>query len=162
MKKLVLLLSFFLMLLSAQKTAAQIFSLLVSHTSSERSKDSHSTTETFNLTGKNLSYTVTYSGRKGPNQKDEEKKCVLTDEQVNKISATLQEKKLNVTDSLINNLTGMEAPYTAETITITVTKGNKITKIRVKGTSAQVSNKTVYSNSLYLINMISRMLKTCS
>ena len=124
--------------------------------------DSNSTNEMFSIIGKKLSYSVTYSGRNGPDQKDEEKKCVLTDEQVNKILTTLQDKKLNADDSLIYNLPATEAPYTSETITILVTKGKKITKVRVKGIYTQIANKTLYTNSLYLINVIRNMLKKCS
>ena len=162
MKKLFFLTSFFLLLLTAKKSTAQLFSLSVNYTSSEKSRDSHSTIETFSLVGQNLSYTVKYSGRKGPDQKDEEKKCVLTVEQVNKILTTLQERKLNVPDSLIGSSFNHEAPYTFETISIAATKGNKISKIRISGTYPQLANKTLYTNSLYLIAVISKMLKTCS
>ena len=162
MKRTIIIIPLFLLLLSAKKTEAQTLSLSVSYTSSEKSRDSHSTKETFSLAGKNLSYAITYSGRKGPGQIDEEKKCVLTDEQINKISTTLRERKLNVEDSLIVNSSNSEPPYTSETITITVTKGSKATKIKVKGTYTQLTNKTLYTNSLYLIAVISKMLKACS
>ena len=162
MKRTIIIIPLFLLLLSAKKTEVQTFSLSVSYASSEKSRDSHSTKETFSLDGKNLSYAVTYSGRKGPNQIDEKKNCVLTDEQINKILTTLKEKKLNVEDSLIVNPSNIEPPYTSEAITISVTKGSKTTKIRVKGTYVQLANKTLYTNSLYFINVISKMLKTCS
>ena len=162
MKKLFFIFSFFLLMLCVTRAGAQTVSLSVAYNNSEKGRDSHSTNEMFSIIGKKLSYSVTYSGRNGPDQKDEEKKCVLTDEQVNKISTTLQDKKLNADDSLIYNLPATEAPYTSETITILVTKGKKTTKVRVKGIYTQIANKTLYTNSLYLINVIRNMLKKCS
>ena len=153
-----ILVSFLLLLFSLEKAGAQANSIFISYISSENSRDSHSTNETFSLIGKNLTYIVKYNGRKGPDQKDEEKKSVITDEQLNKLWAILREKKLTVVDSLIGNASANKVPYTSESIAITVTKENKTTKIKVRGSRTALTGKPLNTNSLYLIAVISGML----
>jgi hypothetical protein len=47
------------------------------------------------------------------------------------------------------------------TVTITVTSGNKTTKVKVKGSPSALGGKPLYKNSLYLLNLIRKMLDDC-
>lgn len=140
---------------------AQLFSLTISATNSERGRDSHSTSEFIKIEDKAASYSVTYSGRKGPNQKDEEKKCTLTTTQVNKIKALMKERHLDVTDSLIDNSLANASYATTASITITELKSTGFIKIKVKGLTKLLGNKPLYKNSLYLVSFISDMINDC-
>jgi len=140
---------------------AQQFSLTISSTNSEKGRDSHSTTEFIKIEDKAASYSVKYSGRKGPNQKDEEKKCTLTTAQVNKIKALMKERHLDVTDSLIDNSLASESYATTASITITEKKGTGLMKIKVKGLTKEIGNKPLYKNSHYLVSFVSDMIKNC-
>lgn len=140
---------------------AQLFSLTISYTNSEKGRDSHSTAEFISIKDKTSFYSVTYTGRKGPDQKDEEKKCTLTTAQINKIKALMKERHLDVTDSLIDNSLA-NAPYaTTASITITELKGTGHIKIKVKGLTKLLGNKPLYKNSLYLVTFIRGMVEDC-
>lgn len=128
---------------------------------SEKSKDSHSTIENISLTGNTAVYTVKYTGRKGPDQKDEKKECVFSNEQANNIRKVINERKLNITDSLISDAVVYESYRTATTIIISFTNGNKTTKTKVKGDPVALADKLLYKNSVYLLYLVKRIVKDC-
>jgi len=128
---------------------------------SEKSKDSHSTTENISLSGTTVVYSVKYTGRRGPDQKDERKECTLSNEQVSNIRKAIRDKQLNITDSLIDNSSSNNSYKVSTAITTTVTNGNKTTKVKVKGSPSALNGKPLYKNSLYLLNLIRKMLDNC-
>ena len=154
---------FFLVLFFAagKKSYSQKPFLTIYHADSEKSKDSHSTIENISLTGTTVVYTVKYSGRRGPDQKDETKNCLLSNEQIANIRKAINDKKLNSTDSLIVKALPDESYLISTAITITFTDGKKISKTKVKGNPYALTGKPLYKNSLYLLNMIQEMLKNC-
>lgn len=135
--------------------------LAIYYSYSEKSKDSHSTTENISLSGTTVVYSVKYTGRKGPDQKDERKECTLTNEQVSNIRKAISDKQLNLTDSLVDNSLSDNSYKVTTAITITVTSGNKTTKTKVKGSPSALGSKPIYKNSLYLLNLIRKMLDDC-
>ncbi len=145
------------LMLQYSVATAQTFSLSISYYTAEKSKDSHSTTESISINGTAVVYSVKYTGRRGPDQTDETKSCVFTSEQITKIQKTITSKNLNVTDSLIINSTAMSSVA----ISISMTKDGKATKIKVKGSSQGLIGKLLYKNSLYLISMVEKMLERC-
>jgi hypothetical protein len=129
---------------------------------SEKSRDSHSSTENISINGSAVSYSVKYSGRKGPNDKDEAKTCTLTNEQLEKINKTIKEKHLDVTDSVIINNDSHNSGYEVNaTVIITLVRSGKTTRTKVKGKPSDLAGKPLYKNSLYLLETIKSMLKFC-
>ncbi|MBC7873864.1 MAG: hypothetical protein H7Y01_07710 [Ferruginibacter sp.] len=155
MKILLLILS--AILLQGSVSRAQAFLVDISYSTSEKSKDSHSTYESFSIKGSTVVYLLKYTGRKGPGQTNVTRSCVFTDEQVRKIQQTITDKNLNVTDSLIIESSEMSSVA----ISIGITRGTKATKIRVKGSPGDLAGKLLYKNSLYLISTVQKMLKDC-
>ncbi len=155
--------SFFLVLFfAAGKTSySQQPFLTIYYVESEKSKDSHSTIENISLSGTTLFYTVKYSGRRGPDQKDETKNCLLSNEQISSIRKAIFDKKLNISDSLIVNPLPDESYFASTSIAITFTDGKQIRKTKVKGSPSTLTGKPLYKSSLYLLNMINEMLKNC-
>ena len=155
--------SLFLALIFAAFTIchAQQPALAIYHSYSEKSKDSHSTIENIGVTGTVLTYAVKYTGRKGPDQKDESKKCTLTSEQVRSINKIISEKKLNVTDSLVDNTAPDKSYQVMNTITITITNGAKIVTTKVKGNPSGLKGKPLYKNAVSLYSAIMSMIKSC-
>ena len=135
--------------------------LTIYYAISEKSKDSHSTIENINFTGTTVIYSVKYSGRRGPDQKDATKECLLSNEQMGTIRKAISDKKLDITDSLIVNILPDKAYLVSTAINITFINGKKISKTKVKGNPSALSGKLLYKNSLYLLNMIHEMLKNC-
>ena len=128
----------------------------------EKSKDSHSSTENISINGSSVSYSVKYSGRKGPDQNDEEKTCTLTNEQLEKINKTIKEKHLDLTDSVIINNGSHNSGYqVSTTVIITLARAGTTTKTKCKGRPADLAGKPLYKNSLYLLETIKSMLKLC-
>lgn len=152
---------FILLFVTGKTSYSQQSAVTIYYSYSEKSKDNHSTTENFSLTDSVLSYSVKYSGRRGPDQKDENKECTLSSEQISKIDKIISEKKLNVTDSLIDNKVPDGSYRVTTAITVTVTRGNKTSKTKVKGSLSVLENKTLYKNAAYLLNTIRRMLNDC-
>lgn len=140
----------------AQQPFLTIYSSL-----SEKSKDSHSTVENISLTGNTAVYTVKYTGRKGPDQRDEKKECVFSNEQANNIRKAINDRKLNITDSLVSNALAYESYRTATTIIISFTNRNKTTKTKVKGDPVEFADKPLYKNSVYLLYLVKQILKDC-
>jgi hypothetical protein len=145
------------LVLQSSVSSAQIFSLSISYNSAEKSKDSHSYTETFSIIERSISYSVKYSGPKSPRIDDEAKACTFTSEQISKIQQTMIDKNLNVMDSLINISTGMNSVA----ISISMTKDGNQSKIKLRGDPVEISDKTLYKNSMYLILSIKKMLADC-
>ena len=128
----------------------------------EKSKDSHSSTENISINGSSVSYSVKYSGRKGPDQNDEEKTCTLTNEQLEKINKTINDKHLNVTDSVIINNGSHNSGYqVSATVIISLIRSGKTTRTKAKGKTSDLADKPLYKNSLYLLHTIKDMLKLC-
>ena len=127
----------------------------------EKSKDSHSTTENISLSGTKVVYSVKYTGRNGPDQKDEMKECTLSNEQVSNIRKAISDKQMSITDSLIDNSSANNSYKVTTAITTIVINGNKTTKVKVKGSPSVLNGKPLYKNSLYLINLIRKMLDNC-
>jgi hypothetical protein len=46
-------------------------------------------------------------------------------------------------------------------IVITITNGNKTTKVKVKGDPGSLEDKPLYSNAGYLLGVIRSMLEAC-
>jgi hypothetical protein len=128
----------------------------------EKSRDSHSSTENISINGSAVSYSVKYSGRRGPNQKDEEKTCTLTNEQLEKINKTIKEKHLDVTDSVIINNGSHNSGYqVSATVIITLIRSGKTTRTKAKGNPSDLADKPLYKNSLYLFRIIKDMVELC-
>jgi len=140
---------------------AQYTSLTIIYSYTEKSKDSHSVGEVIDITGTNVTYRVKFSGRRGPDQKDKTTECILTKEQTEKIWGTIRDRKLNITDSLIDDsMTDNSFKVTAG-ITIMMINGTRSAKIKVKGNPSVLEGKPLYKNSLYLFNQVKGMLKSC-
>ncbi|MEO7984632.1 MAG: hypothetical protein ABI688_11165, partial [Bacteroidota bacterium] len=72
----------------------------------------------------------------------------------------INDKQLNGTDSLVDNSLSDNSTIWVS-INILVTNGNKISKIKVKGTPSAIKDKPLYKNSLSLFYLVKEMLKNC-
>ena len=128
----------------------------------EKSKDSHSTTENISIRDSTILYSVKYSGMRGSNQRNEEKTCTLTIEQLEKINKTINDKHLAATDSVIINNEAHNSGYDINTtVIITLIRSGKTTRAKTKGSPSNLKDKPLYKNSLYLLETIKSMLKLC-
>lgn len=154
---------FFLVLffLAGKKSHSQQPFLTIYYAEAEKSKDSHSTIETISCTGTTVVYTVKYSGRRGPDQKDAQKECLLSNEKMGSIRKIISDKKLDTTDSLIVNTLPDKTYLETTTININFTNGKKISKTKVKGSTSALSHELLYQNCIYLLNRIREMQKNC-
>lgn len=144
-----------------KSTMAQQPFLTIYYYYAEKSRDSHSTTEQISIGDSTLLYSVKYTGRKGPNQKDEVKTCKLTRDQLEKINKVINDKQLNVTDSIISNTTGGSGFQVTTNVIITITRSGKTTLTKTRGYVSDLTGKPLYDNSLYLIRKIKAMVELC-
>ncbi len=150
-----------IVLLSAGNTVAQQPSLTIYNYYAEKGKDSHSTSENISISGNTVSYSVKYTGRRGTKQENEEKTCTLTSEQLEKINNIINEKHLNVTDSVILIQEEVKGTQVTAIVSITVTKAGKTTKTKCKGDPSDLARKPLYDNSLYLFRLVKNMVDVC-
>lgn len=151
----------FIVLLNAAKIVAQQPSLTIYNYYGEKGKDSHSTSENISINGSTVYYSVKYTGRRGPNQENEEKTCTLTSEQLEKINNTITEKRLNVTDSLIIVQPEERGMQVTASVSISVTIAGKTTWAKCKGNPSDLAGKPLYDNSLYLFRLVKNMVNIC-
>ena len=151
----------FIVLLSAVKTAAQQPLLTINNYYAEKGKDSHSSTENISISGSNVTYSVKYTGRKGANQQNEEKSCTLTKDQLEKINNTINERQLNVTDSLIIDKQEEKGTQVTANVSITVTITGKTTRTKCMGDPSDLAGMPLYNNSLYLFRLVKNMVDIC-
>jgi hypothetical protein len=97
----------------------------------EKNRDSHSCTENISINGSDLSYSIKYTDMRGSNQRNEEKTCTLTSDQLEKIYKTINDKHPDVTDSVIINNDLHNSGYVINTtVIITLTRAGKTTRAK--------------------------------
>ncbi len=162
MKNLTAFLMLILFITITDNTRAQQPYLTIYYNYGEKSKDSHSTTENILINGSVISYSVKYSGRKVPGQKDNEKSCTLSNEQLEKINKIINEKQLAVSDSVIMNNNAHNSGYEVSvSVIITLIRSGITTRVKTKGNPSDLADNPLYKKSLSLLNTIKGMLKQC-
>ncbi len=157
MSKLIILTLLFFTLVSY----SQNLDLAISYLAGERSKDSHTTEESFVLSGTNAAYSVKYSGHRGPNQKDDSKTCDLTSKNIEEIKNFITEKGLDKSDSLIDESTKYKSFETFANISAAISLDGKEYKIKVNGDTDEIGGKDLYKNMVKLIDKLRVMVIEC-
>lgn len=143
-------------------TCSQDFSIAVSYLAGEKSKDSHSTSEKYAISGSSVSYSVKYSGRKGKNDIDMDKVCEFTEQNIENIKKTIIAKELNVTDSLFQESSKTKSFEQYTNISIAISMDGNEYKIRINGDTSELKDSSLYKNSMYFITLLHKMVKDCS
>lgn len=155
----ILLLTVFLF--QTQISYSDDFSIDVFYQTSEKSKDSHSTTEKITVTGSAVSYSVKYTGMRSSKMQNKEISCTFTDQNIENIKATILKKNLNVTDSLTRESEKEKDYQSFCTIRLTINMDGKIYNIYLKGETSEFSKEDLYKNSIFLISMLDGLVKNC-
>jgi len=137
------------------------FYLKIYYLKGEKSKDSHSSEEYITIKSNNVSYSITYSGRRGDSDVDADKSCTFTNNNIDNIKNTIIMGELNVVDSLFEQETKYKEFETYCNLTIDIEMGGNPYSIRINGETEEFKNKNLYKNSLFLISMIKEMLGGC-
>ena len=140
---------------------SQELSIAISYLEGEKSKDSHSSEETFAITGTNVFYSVKYTGHKGKNDVDMEKTCEFTERDIKNIRKTIETKSLGVTDSLFQESSKSKSFEIYTNIVILISMDFKGYKIRINGDTDEFKDSKLYENSVYFITMLRKMVKDC-
>ncbi len=141
---------------------SQDFSIAVSYLAGEKSKDSHSSSESFAIDGRSVAYSVKYSGRKGKNDIDMDKVCEFTEQNIENIKKTIISKELNVVDSLFQETSKTKSFEQYTNINIAIRMDGQDYKIRINGDILEFEDSKLYKNSLFFITLLRKMVKDCS
>ena len=157
MKKLKIILILFLLLTCRSNLLSSEFKLLINYLEGEHSKDSWTKETTITIDDRAYSYGFTSSGHlKG---KDENKNGVLTKEQFDKIKSYILDNNLLVNDSLFDKDEKYKAFERFTNIVITIYQDTSSTTIKMNGDIQNFENKTLYKNSMGLINLVINFIK---
>lgn len=141
--------------------AAQDLNIAISYLHGEKSKDSHSSEESFAISNTSVAYSVKYSGRKGKNQQDMEKTCTFTEQDLKNIRKTIETKGLNVNDSLFQESSKTQSYEVYTRINIAINMDGQEYKININGDTKQFDDAALYKNSVFFITMLRKMVEDC-
>lgn len=130
------------------------FRMTLSIVNKERSKDSNSTIERWQINDGKLLYSVTYTGRRGPNQKNSKKEVSISQDNIKAIKALIAEKNLyqNIPSP---KYAEFKTPYMATEVSFTVNKEEDSYHIQLYDLSREISKNGVYQN----IKVLKRLLE---
>jgi len=140
---------------------AQDLNIAISYLHGEKSKDSHSTEESFAISNSAVAYSVKYSGRKGKNQQDMDKTCTFSEQDLKNIKQTIETKGLNVNDSLFQESSKTKGYEVYTNINIAMNIDGQEFKIRINGDTAEFEDAALYKNSVFFITMLRKMIEGC-
>jgi hypothetical protein len=147
---------FSFLLVTSSNLHADAFILKITYTEGEKSKDSRSSTTIISMTGNEISYSKTFSGRKVA--ENQSKSCVFTDSQTTSIQDFITQNKLNVTDSLFQKHSKYKSFELFVNLTINLVMWENISEIHINGDTKEFDGVRLYENSLELIRIIERYL----
>src|SRR4030095_15625860 len=150
MRKLIILILFLLPVISFSEG----IDIAISYTKGEKSKDSHSSTESIAIGGYKAAYSIEYSGRRGIGEQNDEKNCTLSKKKVQVIKDVIIEKGLNTNDELIDESTKYKSYELFCNISISMTIDGQDYKIKINGDIAEIGHKDLYKNAIALIDKI--------
>ncbi len=127
----------------------------------EKSKDSHSTEETFAVSNSSVAYTVKYSGKKGKNQVDAEKTCTFTDQDLTNLRKTIETKELNVNDSLFSEHFKSKSFEVYTNISLNIVMDGQEYRIRINGDTIEFEDSKLYKNTVFFLTMLRKMIEGC-
>jgi hypothetical protein len=140
---------------------SQGLDISISYLNGEKSKDSHSSTESIAIGGYDAAYSIKYSGHRGPEQNDDSKTCRFSKKNINDIKDFIVQKGLNKNDSLFDESTKYKSYEVFVNISISMTIEGSDYKIKINGDTAEIGHKDLYKNVLALINKIRKMVEDC-
>ena len=146
---------------SSAASAAQDLNITISYLYGEKSKDSHSSEESFSISNTSVAYSVKYSGRKGKNQQDMEKTCTFTEQDLKNIIKTIEAKGLNVNDSLYQQTSKTKSFEVFTRINIAINMDGQEYKINISGDTIEFDDAALYKNSVFFITMLRKMVEDC-
>lgn len=142
-------------------SAAQDLNIAISYLQGEKSKDSHSTDESFAISNTSVAYSVKYTGKKGKNQQDMEKTCTFTEQDLINIRKTIETKGLNVNDSLFQESSKTKSFEVYTRISIAIVMDGQEYKININGDTRELEDSMLYKNSVFFITMLRKMVEDC-
>jgi len=157
MKKMLILILF----LSSTVSFSQGLNISISYLNGEKSKDSHSTEESYAIGGYEAVYSVKYSGHTSGDKKDGDKTCRLSEENVILVKDFIFEKGLNKDATLRDESTKYKSFEIFVNITVNMKIDGSEYKISINGDTDEIGHKDLYKNVVALIDKIRVMIKDC-
>ena len=138
---------------------SQDFLVAISYLYGEKSKDSHSTEESFAVTDNNAAYSVKYSGK--IKKEDNSKICNFTEQDIKNIKQTIETKNLNVVDSLYQESSKMQSYERYINLEMVFKLDGGDYRVKINGDIKEFEDKMLYKNSIFFITMLRKMVEGC-
>lgn len=142
-------------------TASQELTISAYFLLGEKSKDSHSSEESFAVSGTSVSYSVKYTGKKSKNQVDAEKTCVFTEQDIANLRKTIETKELNVSDSIFSEHYKSKSFEVYTNISLAIVMDGQEYSIKINGDTKEFEDTKLYKNSVFFLTMLRKMIEGC-
>lgn len=139
---------------------SQDFLVAIYYLHGEKSKDSHSTEESFAITDNQVVYAVEYTGKKG-NNKDMNKICTFSEQDIKNIKQTITTKNLNVVDSLFQESSKTKNIEKYTNLDMVIKMDGNDYRIIINGDTKELEDSMLYKNSIFFITMLRKMVEGC-
>lgn len=127
----------------------------------EKSKDSHSTEESFAISNTSVAYSVKYSGHRSNKQEDMNKICTFTEQDIKNIRQTIETKELNVNDSIFSESSKSKSIEYYVNISMEISLDGQPYKIKINGDVKELEDNRLYKNTMFFITMLRKMVEGC-
>lgn len=142
----------------ALSTTRDDFTLSLSLTTGERSRDSHAQKTLFQLTGDNLVYEETYTGYGASNREPVRREFKLKRDEISRLKSLIKEKKL--LGSGVLNFKPAAGQHTYFEMTVKITLKGIIATQELSGPrrAANIKQERVYQKSVALLQELYRII----
>lgn len=127
----------------------------------EKSKDSHSSEESFAVSNSSVSYSVKYTGKKNKNQVDGEKTCVFSEQDISNLRKTIETKDLNLNDSLFSEHYKSKSFEIYTNISLAIVIDGQEYNIKINGDTKEFDDTKLYKNTVFFLTMLRKMVEGC-
>lgn len=161
MNKIIYFVVLFLLLSTSSNVFADSFLIKLNFLQGEKSKDSWTSETTVAIDGSQIKYTKTWSGSAKSRNKDIDKQCNLTDEQVAAIQKIIFDNKLLVKETVEDKNEKYKSYEEFVNISLDISLAEALGKIRINGDIDQIKDTDLYNKTMQLIILIDDYAQKC-
>ncbi|MBZ0203460.1 MAG: hypothetical protein IT281_08515 [Ignavibacteria bacterium] len=137
------------------------FTLNVTYTRGEKSKDTRSETEIYFVTFGEIRYEKEFYGKTLPDELAEFKRCKIGEVTLNKITELAAKHSINSNETFYMDPKGIDDFGTYINLDITLVMNGESYKISLSGDATHVMDTKAYRNSIEFIKEIRKIAKEC-
>ena len=161
MNKIIYFAVLFILMNVSSNVFADSFIIKLNFLNGEKSEDSWTSETTVLIDGSQIKYTKSWSGSAKGRDKDIDKQCNLTDEQVSAIQKIITDNNLLVKEAAEDKDEKYKSFERFVNISLDISFAEALGKIRINGDMVQIKYLDLYKRTMKLINLIDDYANRC-